>query len=151
MEVLVTRSCLALCDPMDCSLPGSSVHGILQARILEWVAMPFSRGSSWPRNWTQVSRIGGRFFTIWATREVLVIIPAWTGYWKGLTFVCTPISEHYWHYFWCYFLPWWYFCFVAFLSLQMLGVLRSIRHKSWAHTPTRLNQGLGDNFEHQIT
>ena len=54
---------------MDCSLPGSSVHGILQARILEWVAIPFSRGSSRPRDWTQVSCTVGRFFTIWATRK----------------------------------------------------------------------------------
>ena len=46
-----------LCDPMDCSPPGSSVHGILQARILKWVAVPFSKGSSRPRDWTQVSRI----------------------------------------------------------------------------------------------
>ena len=52
-------------------LPGSSVHGVLQARILEWVAILFSRGSSWPRDQTQVSCITGRFFTIWATREVL--------------------------------------------------------------------------------
>ena len=58
-----------LCDPMDCSPPGSSVHGILQARILEWVATLFSRGSSWP-GWTQVSCVAGEFFTIWATREV---------------------------------------------------------------------------------
>ena len=50
--VLVTQSCPPLCNPMDCSLPGSSVNGILQARILEWVAVPFSRGSSWPRNQT---------------------------------------------------------------------------------------------------
>ena len=49
------QSCLTLCDPMDCSPPGSSVHGILQARILEWVARPFSRGSSRPRDWTHVS------------------------------------------------------------------------------------------------
>ena len=54
---------------MDCSPPGFSVHGILQARILEWVAMPFSRGSSRPRDWTQVSRIADRFFTVWATQE----------------------------------------------------------------------------------
>ena len=53
--------------PMDCSLLGSSVHGILQARILEWVANPFSRGSSWPRDQTPVSCITGGFFTIWAT------------------------------------------------------------------------------------
>ena len=66
--VLVTQSCLTLCNPM--SPPGSSVHGIFQARILEWVAISFFRGSSQPRDWTQVSRIAGRFFTIWATREV---------------------------------------------------------------------------------
>ena len=51
------------------SLPGSSVHGILQARILEWVAIPFSRGSSWTRDQTQISPITGKVFTIWATRE----------------------------------------------------------------------------------
>ena len=56
-------------DPMDCSPPGFSVHGILQARILESVAILFSWGSSWPMDQTQVSRIAGRFFTIWATRE----------------------------------------------------------------------------------
>ena len=58
-----------LCDPMNCSPPGSSVHGIIQARTLEWVAFPFSRGSSRPRDQIQVSRIAGRFFSIWATRE----------------------------------------------------------------------------------
>ena len=60
-----------LCKPMHCSPPGSSIHGILQARVLEWVAISFSRGSSRPRDWTQVSCIVGRRFTIWATREVL--------------------------------------------------------------------------------
>ena len=55
--------------PVDCSLPGSSVHGVLQARILEWIAIPFSRGSFGPRDWTQVSCIVGRFFSDWATRE----------------------------------------------------------------------------------
>ena len=59
-------SCVQLCDPTDCSPSGSSVHGILQARILEWVAISFSRGSSRPRNWTWVSCIAGRFFTDWA-------------------------------------------------------------------------------------
>ena len=54
---------------MDCSRPGSSIHGILQARILEWVAISFSRRSSQPRDWTQVSRIVGRHFTIWDTQE----------------------------------------------------------------------------------
>ena len=61
--------CLTLCDSMDCSLPGSSVYGILQARILEWVAMPSFRGSSQSRDWIQVSCIAGGFFTFWANRE----------------------------------------------------------------------------------
>ena len=64
----VTQLCLTLCDPMDCSLPGSSVHGIPQARILEWVAISFSRWPSQPRDWTQVSRIVGRRFIVWATK-----------------------------------------------------------------------------------
>ena len=63
----VPRSCPTLCYPVGCSLPGSSAHGILQIRLSEWVAIPFSRGSSWPRDQTQVSCIVGRFFTIWAT------------------------------------------------------------------------------------
>ena len=67
--VLVAQSCPTLWDPMDYSLPGSPVHGILQARILDWVAMPFSRGSSWPRDQTWVSWTTGRFFTVWATRK----------------------------------------------------------------------------------
>ena len=62
-------SCVQLCDPMDCSPSGSSAHGIFQARILEWVATPFSRESSWLRDRTRVSCIVGRFFTIWATWE----------------------------------------------------------------------------------
>ena len=66
---LISQSCPTLCDPMDCSPPGSSVHGSLQERILEWVTMPFSRGSSQSRDRTQVSCITGRFFTICATRE----------------------------------------------------------------------------------
>ena len=60
--VKVAQSCLTPCDPMD-------IHGILQARILDWVAFPFSRGSSQPRDQTQVSHIAGRFFTSWATKE----------------------------------------------------------------------------------
>ena len=55
---------------MDCSLPSSSLHGILQARVLEWGVISFSRGSSLPRDWTQVSSISGRHFNLWATREV---------------------------------------------------------------------------------
>ena len=67
----VAQPCLTICDPMDCSLPGSSVHGIFQARVLEWIAISFSSGSSRPRDRTQVSHIVDRCFTVWATREVL--------------------------------------------------------------------------------
>ena len=70
VKVLIAQSCLTLCNLIKCSWPGSSVHGNLQARILEWVAIFISRGSSWPRDWIRVSCIAGRFFTVWATREV---------------------------------------------------------------------------------
>ena len=69
-ESEVTQSCLTLCNLMDCSLPGSSVHGIFQARVLEWMAISFSRRSSRPRDWTRVSCKAGRCFTVWATWEV---------------------------------------------------------------------------------
>ena len=65
--VLVAQSCPALCNLMDCSPPGPSVHGILQARILEWVAIPFSGALSWPKDRSWVSCTASRFFTIWAT------------------------------------------------------------------------------------
>ena len=71
LKVKVAQLCLTLCDPMDCI-----VHGILWARILEWVAVPFSRGSSQPRDQTQVSHIVGRFFTSCATKEA-------QEYWSG--------------------------------------------------------------------
>ena len=79
----VIQLCPTLCDSMDCSLPGSSVHGISQARILQWVAIFFSRGSSWPKDWNCVScisSIAGRFFTLWTVGE------AWhykNGRWKN--------------------------------------------------------------------
>ena len=68
---LVIHLCTILCDPMDCSPPGSSTHGVLQLRILEEVAISFSRGPSQPRDRTQVSCIIGRFFTIWATKAAI--------------------------------------------------------------------------------
>ena len=71
--VLVAQLCPSPCDPLGCSLPEFSVHGILQAKILEWVAISFSRGSSQPRDWTQVSCIAGRFFTIWVIRSINTI------------------------------------------------------------------------------
>ena len=79
----VAQSCPTLCDPVDCSLPGSSVHGIFRARILEWVTISFSRGSSQPRDRTLVSHIGGRRFNLWATREAPVVknLPAMWKIW----------------------------------------------------------------------
>ena len=79
-ESEVAQSCPTLCDPVNWGPPGSSVLGILQARILEWVAISFSRETSQPRDRTQVSHIAGRHFTIWATREVP------QEYWSGLVF-----------------------------------------------------------------
>ena len=88
---LVAQLCRTLCDPVDCSPPGSSIHEILQARILEWVAMPSSRISSRPRNQTQVSCyrcFAGLFFTCWAIRETLI--------WKfsSVQFVSDSLRPH---------------------------------------------------------
>ena len=75
--MLVTQLCLTLCSPMDVSPPSSSVYGIFHVRILELVAIPFSRGSSWHRDWTCVSYVAGRLFTVWATRDKIIttIVP----------------------------------------------------------------------------
>ena len=67
-----TQSCPTLCGPVDCNPPGSSIHVILQARILEWLAISFARGSSQLRDRTQVSHIAGRRFNLWATREAML-------------------------------------------------------------------------------
>ena len=83
----VTQLCLILCHPMNCSPPGSSVHEILQARILEWVAMLFYKGSSPPRDWIRVSCIADRFFTIWANRHAFNLPScAWHGAPQSLEF-----------------------------------------------------------------
>ena len=82
--VLAAQSCPTLCNPMDCSLPGSSVHGILQASILEWVAISFSKGSSWSWDGTQVSS-AGRCFTLRATREGFCTLKSWFQFQKYFT------------------------------------------------------------------
>ena len=69
----VAQSCPTFCDPMDCSLPGSFIHGLFQARELEWVAISFSRGSSWPKDLTCISCIGRQILYHWATREALLL------------------------------------------------------------------------------
>ena len=94
VQVLVAQSCPILCDPIDCSLPGSSVHGILQARILEWVPIPFSRRSFWPRDWTKVACTAGRFFTVWVTREALLhFIWLWSSKGKELFYDMWKLRE----------------------------------------------------------
>ena len=95
-EVEVVQPCPAFCDPMDCSPPGSSVHGIFQAKILEWIAISFSRGSSGPRDWTWVSCTAGRFFTIWATRESQgrkVKVLFYQNYWNKSRTLCHIPSQ----------------------------------------------------------
>ena len=88
LRVVVAQSCLTLCVPMDCSLQGSSVLGIFQARVLEWVAIFFSRRSPQPRDQTQVCLIAGRCFTVWATREATILRVAGT-----LTINCCSFSQ----------------------------------------------------------
>ena len=90
VKVIVAQLCPTLSDPMNCSLPSSSVHGILQARILQWVAILFSRGSSWSRDQTQVSSTASRFFTIWATGEALT---TWTFVGKVMSLLCNSWSR----------------------------------------------------------
>ena len=80
------QSCPTLGDPRECSLPCFSIHGIFLARVLEWVAISFSRGSSWPRDRTQVSCIAGRHFTLWATRKALYSI--------YLSIYCNPLESY---------------------------------------------------------
>ena len=109
IETEVAQSCPILCDLMDYSLPGSSVHGIFQAGVLEWVAISFSRGSSQPRDWTRVSCTAGRRFNLWATREALPLIrteyivwlfkscpdKGWTmkKFWKSFHFLVRALSK----------------------------------------------------------
>ena len=80
--------CPTLCDPIDCSPPGFSVHGISQTRILEWVAISFSRRSSQPRDWTCVSCIGRQILYHWAAREAYDVI--------SVQFSCSVVSDSLW-------------------------------------------------------
>ena len=98
--MLVAQLCLTLCDPMDCSLPGSSVYGISQARILEWVSFSFSRGSFRPRDQTQVSCSAGGFFIIRATRKAKPVIKGQIVYdlthmksFSSVQFSCSVMSD----------------------------------------------------------
>ena len=97
----------ALCDPMDRSPPGSSVHGILQARILEWVAIPFCRESSRLRDETWVSCIAGRFFSIQVTRKWVVLVKKWKqSKWPSINWQMGKQKIHKTEY-WCMLLHGW--------------------------------------------
>ena len=104
--ILCSQSCPTLCDPMGCSLPGSSVHGILQARILEWVAIPFSRASSQPGDQTWVSHIAGRFFTVWTTREAQIQSPETKSYLRRSQWLWQPLNSMMWEELFHRKLPW---------------------------------------------
>ena len=94
---LVTKSCPTLLPPVDCSPPVSSVHKISQASILEWVAILFSRGSSWPRDWTQVSCIAGRGFNLSFTCWWTFLLPPVWNYYRQLNdceLHVQPLCEH---------------------------------------------------------
>ena len=82
-ETEVAQSFPTVCSHMDCSLPGFSVHGIFQARVPEWVAISFSKGFSQPRDGTRVSRIAGRGFTLWTTKEAPQLWETWDHFWVG--------------------------------------------------------------------
>ena len=94
----VAQSCPTLCSPMDCSSSGSSVHGILQARTLEWVTISSSSRYSWPRDWTCVSCIGKWILYHWATRELSSHKCQWCQFWEtllqtNLSFLPSDISS----------------------------------------------------------
>ena len=112
MKVLFAQSCQTLCNPTVCILPGSSVHGILQAGILEWVAISFSRGSSQPRDQAHISCIAGRFFTIWATwkahntvhtiRNLNIHWKDWCYSWSSTSLVTWCEETTHWKRPWCW-------------------------------------------------
>ena len=136
--------------PWTCRPPGSSVHRILQARILEWVAIPFSRGSSWPRGWIWVSCITGRFFTIWATKKGQSkisdkLLPFWYTHLYSHTLFISAVSPYVsfpsavltslsftysWHWTLSFFLPMYYVTSAA-ASLSDVKYLLHIGVSKW--------------------
>ena len=121
---LVAQSCLTLCDPMDCSPPGSSVLGISQVRILEWVAISSSRGSSWPRDQTILSCIGRWILYHWANREAQFSRLSNYKVWRN-------------HYYYCILLS-----MVVQLLLVILGLSQEEIDKHMSFYSTILNQSL---------
>jgi len=90
MKLLAAQSCLSLCEPINYNAPGFSVKRNLMVRILKWIVIPFSSVSSWHRDWTQVSSIACKFFTIWATREALYVE------FNSVQFNCSVVSDSLW-------------------------------------------------------
>ena len=98
--LLVPQMCPTICDPVDCSPPGSSVHGIFQARVLEWVAISFSRESSWPRAQTWVSCTASRVFTTWAIREARISLYHFPNSLQALEVIISSSFYHWGHWKW---------------------------------------------------
>ena len=126
--VLVTQLCLSLCDPTGCSLPGSSVYGILQARILAWIVIPFSRGSFQSRNRAQVSCVAGRFFTVWATGKIrkTIDLTIWTSVSKAISLLFNMLSR-----FIIAFLPKNKHLLISWLHSPSTMILEPKKIKSW--------------------
>ena len=126
VHVLVSQSCLTPCNPMDDSLPGSSVHGILQARKVKWVAVPLSSGSSQPRDWIHVSCIADRLFTLCATGEDSFFLDEFkdfyvfcTSFWRANFWFCW-----YNELFYCFLLP--HILLLCFAFLLLLQIIISL-------------------------
>ena len=104
----VTQSCLTLCDPMDCSLPGPSVHGVFQTRMLEWVAISYSRGSSQPRDRGPVSCIGRQIIYHCVTWEATIkcfffhlLVSPLESYWVAELLIRASKFKCWHHFLWC--------------------------------------------------
>ena len=139
MWVLVAQLCSNLCGPIDCSPPSSSAHEILKARILGWVAIPFSKGSFWPRDRTWVSRIAGRFFNIWTTREAHSMFLLAIYFIYSSVYMSIPISQ-----FtppppfsplvtisFCFLHLWLYFCFINWFICTIFFLMPHLSNIIW--------------------
>ena len=130
----VAKSCLTLCDPMDYSLTDFSIHGIFQGRVPEWLAISFSRGSSQCRDWTQVSHIAGRCFTLWATRKdtsiqdyrKTIALNRWTFVSKVMSLLFNMLSS-----FVMAFLPRSKYLLISWLQSPTAAILESKKIKSF--------------------
>ena len=135
------------CNPMDCSPPGSSVHGISQARILEWVAVSFSRLCSWPRDRTSVSCIGRQILFHWATREALTFMYRIVLIWKKIVATHTHIETEHLHLYVFYRLKNEHrnsliSIFILFISQSIYMKLQLVSHIAFRNKETRSSESI---------